>query len=337
MKELGKMTTQKVVAKKANVSVATVSRYINSVGYISPEVKGRIKKAIKELNYKPNLVARSLKLRNSKTIGLVFPDIKNPFFIELVRRAEEVAYNNGYNIILCITENKLDREKLYLEVLKGKLIDGYIVIPSSSEDSRLYEVLEGENVVFVDRSTGLDDEILIKLDNIQGVRLAIEHLLDLNHRRIGVINVPLNITTGSERFEGYKAVLAENGIELQAEYIKYADYSIESSYEKTREILSLKNRPTAIITMSGLTTLGALKAIKDSGLSIPSDLSIVSFDDFESSELLNPPITTVAQPAAEFGIRAAEILVNLINGKKPRPKRLILEPKLVIRGSCGKL
>jgi DNA-binding LacI/PurR family transcriptional regulator len=331
------MTTQKVVAKKANVSVATVSRYINEVGYISPEVKGRIKKAIKELNYKPNLVARSLKLRSSKTIGLVFPHINNPFFIELVRRAEEVAYHNGYNIILCITENKLDREKLYLDVLKGKLIDGYIIIPATSEDSRLYEVLEGENVVYVDRSTGLEDEILIKLDNTQGVRLAIEHLLDLNHRKIGVINVPLNITTGYERFEGYKSVLAENGIGLQTEYIKYADYPIESAYEKTRQILRLKNKPTAILTMSGLTTLGALKAIKDSGLSIPGDLSIVSFDDFESSELLNPPITAVAQPAAEFGIRAAEILVNLINGRKPRPRRLILEPKLIVRESCRKL
>jgi DNA-binding LacI/PurR family transcriptional regulator len=145
------------------------------------------------------------------------------------------------------------------------LIDGYIIIPAFSEDSRLYEVLEGENVVYVDRSTGLDDEILVKLDNVLGVRLAIEHLLDLNHRMIGVINVPLNITTGYERFESYKAVLAENEIALQAEYIKYADYYPESSYEKTRELLRLKNRPTALITMSGLTTLGALKAIRIRG------------------------------------------------------------------------
>lgn len=331
------MTTQKVVAKEANVSVATVSRYINNVGYISPEVKRRIKKAIEELNYKPNLVARSLKLKNSKTIGLVFPDIKNPFFINLVRRAEEVAYNNGYNIILCITENKLDREKLYLDVLKGKLIDGYIIIPASSEDSSFYKVLEGENVVFVDRSTGLEDEILIKLDNVRGARLAIEHLLDLNHRKIGVINVPLNITTGYERFEGYKEVLAEHGIELQAEYIKNADFSIESSYEKTLEVLRLKNRPTAIVTMGGLATIGALKAVKESGYGIPGDVSLVSFDDSEYSDLLNPPITTIAQPADEFGIRAAEILVNLINGRKPRPKVMILEPKLIIRESCRKL
>jgi len=331
------MTTQKAVAKKANVSVATVSRYINDVGYISPEVKKRIKEAIKELNYRPNLVARSLKLRSSKTIGLVFPHINNPFFIKLVRRAEEVAYNNGYNIILCITENRLDREKLYIDVLKGKLIDGYIIIPASSDDSRLYETLANENVVFVDRSTGLDDEILITLDNVQGVRLAIKHLLDLNHRKIGVVNVPLNITTGHDRFEGYKTILTENGIELQAEFIKYADYSVESGYEKTMELLRLNNRPTAVITMSGLTTIGALKAIKKSGLSIPDDISIVSFDDFESSDLLNPPVTTVVQPADEFGIRAAEILVNLINGKKPEQKHLILEPELIIRESCGKI
>ena len=238
------MITQKTVAQKAKVSVATVSRYINNVACISPEVKDRIKKAIKDLNYKPNLVARSLKLRSSKTIGLVFPHINNPFFIKLVRRAEEVAYNNGYNIILCITENRLDREKMYIDVLKGKLIDGYIIIPASSDDSRLYETLASENVVFVDRSTGLDDEILITLDNIQGVRLAIEHLLDLNHRNIGVVNIPLNITTGHDRCEGYKTILSENGIELQAEFIKYADYPVISGYEKTMELLQLKNRPT---------------------------------------------------------------------------------------------
>jgi len=331
------MTTQKVVAKKANVSIATVSRYINKVGNISPEVKSRIEKAIREINYKPNLVARSLKLKSSKTIGLVFPDISNQFFIKLVRHAEEVAYHHGYNIILCITENKLDREKLYLDVLKGKLVDGFLIIPSSSVDSRRYEVLEGENVVFLDRSSGLADTILIKLDNELGVRLAIEHLLDLNHRRIGVISAPLEVSTGYERFEAYKLILAEYGIELQAEHTKFAGYSIESSYKKTLEVLRLTDRPTAIVTMCGPTTLGALKAIREANLTIPDDISIISFDDFESAALMNPPITVVSQPADEFGIRGAEILVNLINGRKPRPRQLNLEPELIIRESCKKL
>jgi DNA-binding LacI/PurR family transcriptional regulator len=235
---------------------------------------------------------------------------------------------------LCITDNKLDKEKLYIDVLKGKLIDGYIVIPTSSEDSRLYEILEGEKVVYVDRSTGLENETLIKLDNVKGVRLAMDHLLDLNHQEIGVINVPLNITTGFERFESYKTVLAENGIDLQAEYIKYADYSIDSGYEKMMEILRLNPKPTAVITMSGLTTIGALKAIKASGYRIPDDFSIISFDDFEYSDLLDPPITTITQPAEEFGIRATEILVNMINGRQHRPRCLILEPKLDVRASC---
>ncbi len=331
------MTTQKAVAKRAGVSVATVSRFINKVGYISPKIKERIKAAIEELDYKPNLVARSLKMRSTNTIGLVFPDIKNQFFIKLVRNAEEVAYNFGYNVILCITENKLDREKLYLDVLKGKLIDGFIVIPSTSEDSRLYEVLSGENVVFVDRSAGLGDKALIKLDNRMGVQLAMDHLTDMNHRSIGVVNVPLNVTTGYERYDRYKSFMADKGLEVRAECVKFADYSIESGYQKTREILGLSHRPTALLSMSGPTTIGALKAIQEAELGIPHDLSLVGFDEFESAELMNPPVTVVAQPADLLGIRAAEILIDLINGKVPRSLELVLEPELIVRESCREI
>ncbi|MCP4749873.1 MAG: LacI family transcriptional regulator [Proteobacteria bacterium] len=331
------MTTQKDVAKKADVSIATVSRYINKVGYISPEVQARIRTAIKELKYKPNLVARSLKLSSSQTIGLIFPDINNPFFIGLVQNAEEVAYNNGYNVVLCTTKNDLDRERTYIDALKGRLIDGYIVIPSSSDNERFYEILEGENVVFVDRSTGNNNEVLIKLDNTLGVRMAVGHLLELKHARIGIVNVPLNITTGYERFEGYKAAMVENGIELHTDLVKIADFSVESSYEKTREMLTLQNKPTAIVTMSGPTTIGALKAIKESGCRIPEDISLIGFDDFESSDLMDPPITTVVQPADEFGTKAAEVLVNLIKGQKPNQNTIVLKPKLIVRKSCRQL
>ncbi|OGP58633.1 MAG: hypothetical protein A2V65_09470 [Deltaproteobacteria bacterium RBG_13_49_15] len=170
------MVTQREVAKKARVSIATVSRYINKVGYVSPEVKSRIKKAIKELNYIPNLVARSLKLKSTEIIGMIFPDIENPFFISLIKGAEETARKHNYNIMLCNSENKPEKEQKHLEMLKSRLVGGMIIIPSMSFKRALYESLNNENVVFVDRSAGLENEVCLKLDNRKGVAIAIDYL-----------------------------------------------------------------------------------------------------------------------------------------------------------------
>ncbi|MGQ9570648.1 MAG: LacI family DNA-binding transcriptional regulator, partial [Thermodesulfovibrionales bacterium] len=273
-------------------------------------------------------------LRRTKTLGLIFPDIENPFFISLVKKAEEVAHKNNYNIVICNTENRPDKERLYIEVLKGRLIDGYIVIPSVSDNPGLYELLKNEKVVFVDRFAGLENEICIKLDNMGGVDLAIGYLCGLGHRRIGIVNVPLNITTGLERFEGYKKSLESNGRMIDETLIGFADFSIESGYKETLKLLKLKNMPTAIIPMSGPTTIGALKAIKECELRIPDDISIIGFDDFAYAELLRPPLTTIAQPAYDFGAIATEILLKVIKGKSIRKRIIELKPELKVRGSC---
>lgn len=328
------MVTQREVAKEADVSTATVSRYINKTGYISPDVKKRINKAIKKLGYKPNLIARSLKIRSTRTIGLIFPAIENNFFISVVKSAEEIARKHNYNIILCNTENASEKEQADMEVLKGKLVDGYLVIPTKSTDSRLYDILEGEKVVFVDRSIGRDDEMLIKLDNKLGAKLAVEHLLHFGHRKIGAINIPTDVTPGYERYAGYKEALLEHQIPLDDRFIKFADFSLESGYKNTKELLTAEEKPTAILPMSNLTTIGALKAIKELDYTIPEDISIVSFDDFEYAELLNPPLTAIAQPAYEFGIQAAEMLLKLMKGKKIKQKIVVLQPALMIRNSC---
>ncbi len=331
------MATQRDVAKRSQVSVATVSRYINKVGYISPEIKKKIQKAIDELNYRPNLVARSLKLSSSKTFGFIFPDIENQFFIKLIKKAEETAINYGYNVILCNTENDTEKGKMYVEVLKGKLVDGYLIIPSTSEDPASFDILKSERVIYVDRFSGLENEVCIKLDNIIGVKMALEYLIRLGHQRIGVINVPLDITTGLERFQGYKLTLAKHQIPLERKLIKYADYSIESGYERTKELLALADRPSALFPMSGPTTIGALKAIKEKGLMIPDDISIVGFDEFDSAELLHPPLTTVIQPAYEFGARAINALIKIINNEKLGFRILELKPVLMIRESCKQI
>lgn len=192
-------------------------------------------------------------------------------------------------------------------------------------------------MVFVDRSVGRDDEILIKLDNHLGAKLAIEHLLAQGHRKIGVINIPTNTTVGYERYEGYRDTFAEHNISLDDRFIKFADFSLESGYESMKELLISEDKPTAVVPMSNLTTLGALKALKELNYTIPDDISLISFDDFESADLLNPPLTAVAQPAYEFGIKAVEMLLKLLNGKKIKQRTTILQPTLIIRDSCKKI
>lgn len=335
----GKPTpTQRDVAKKADVSVATVSRFINQKGYISPPISKRIDLAIQELRYKPNLVARSLKVRSSKIIGLIFPDIENPFFITLVETAEEVAREHGYNVILCNSKNKQENEIAHLEVLKGKQADGYIIIPSVTSGSSLPEMLEGEKFVLLDRLIECDSEyVVVKLDNEKGVKLAIDHLVKLGHRRIGTVLVPTNVTTGWERMVGYRNALRENGLAYDESIVRMADFSVESAYEQTRELLALRDRPTALLPMSGPTTLGALKAVKASGLRVPEELSIIGFDEFEYAGLLSPSLTTIAQPARVFGTLGIQMLLKLMQGEQPEQKMIVLDPVLIIRDSCRRI
>ncbi len=329
------MATQRDVARLAGVSVATVSRYINRLGYISPGIKKSIQAAIDELSYKPNLVARSLKLKKSRTIGLIFPDIENAFFISLIKSVEAFAERQNYNIILCNTENDPSKETKYLEMLKGKLVDGYIVIPSVSDDSERYDILEGENVVYADRSVGKKKEICVKLDNKAGVRMAVDYLVALGHRRIGAINVPMNISPGIERHRGYQAALAAHRIPYDEGLVAYADLDVQSAYEKTIELLRGKPQPSALLPMSNLTTIGALKAIKDLGMVVPHDISVIGFDEFIYAELLYPELTTIAQPAAELGSKATELLLRQINGKKCPYGTIELKPNLIVRNSCA--
>jgi len=329
------MPTQKDVAKRADISVATVSRYINEKGYISPAVKERIRSAIEDLQYKPNLVARSLKMRSSNIIGLIFPDIENPFFISLIKKAEEVAQKNGYNVILCNTKNNPGKEAEYLEVLKGKQVDGYILIPSITTGSDIWKALRNEKVVFLDRAIDEGGEcITVKLDNRKGVKIAIDCLAGLGHRRIGTITVPINITTGFERLEGYRTALSANNLRYDAALVRTADYTAENAYLHTQDLLAQSDRPTALLPMSGPTTVGALKAIKDAGLQIPRDISVIGFDEFEYAKLLNPPLSTIAQPAYEFGEKGIELLLRLLRGEEVSPTTVILDPIFMERDSC---
>jgi len=327
------MSNQKDVARLAGISSASISRYINNNGFISNDLKEKIQKAIVELNYKPNLIARSLKLKSSKTIAFIFPDIENAFFIQMISRAEEVAFKEGFNVVLCNTQNNPEKEKIYIEVLKGKLIDGYLVITAFRDKEYIEKNLFGENVVFIDRSLNIKDEIVVKLDNSKAMELALEHLIKLGHNKIGLVIGPTYMTPGRERLKGFIRVLKKNNIyEQNKDYIKMCGYDDAGGYEKTIELLGCSDRPTAFIPVSNRLTIGALKAVKKLGLNIPDDISILAFDDLKTAELLCTPITAIAQ-SVEFGETGMNLLIKKINGENIEKKTIKLEPKLIIRES----
>jgi LacI family transcriptional regulator len=335
---MDRKATQNDVARLAKVSVATVSRYINQTGRISAGVRKRIGKAVEDLRYKPNLVARTLKIRSSNTIGLIFPDIENPFFISLIRKAEEVAQKHGHSVILCNTENKAEKEIAYLEVMKAKQVDGYLVIPTVSASSALREMLFDEKVVFLDRKAGSSrQDVTVTLDNSKAVNLAIDYLVRLGHTRISVIAVPTVITTGQERLDAYREALRNNGLAFDEKLVRYADYSVQGALQEARKLLCSREKPTAILPLSGLTTVGVLMAIRELNLRIPDDISVIGFDDSEYADLLVPPLTRIAQPAYEFGSIGTELLLKLMRGEAIARKNIVLEPKLLERSSCRDL
>jgi len=325
--------TQNDVARLAKVSHTTISRYINNKGHISPDVKERIKSAIEDLNYKPNMFAQGLKSRRSMTLGVIFPDIVNPFFSNIFKSVEDIAHRNGYNVILCITDENAEKEIDYLKVLKTRAVDGYLIVPSPSDDYTRYNILQGHHIVYAVRKPALENIICYKNADDYALRLAVEHLIALGHRRIGIINLPLTIPPARERLEGYRQTLRMYNIPVDNDLIRYSPFSMDVSYHETMALLELPTRPTALISANMSLVLGSLRALKDKKLAIPSDISLIGVDDFETSSLLDPPLTTVALQVCSLGELAIHALLNLVQGNVFEPKTIELYPELIVRES----
>ena len=236
------------VAKRAGVSAMTVSRVINGKKDVKPETRERVLKAIEEIGYVPNSLARSFVLQRTRTIGLVITDITNPFFTTLARGVEDTAMRNQFSVIFCNTDEDPEKEVLYLELLARKRVDGVILASASGKRTPLKSILvRNIPVVLIDREIeGLDDVDIVKGDSVYGAYLLTKHLIELGHRRIGIIVGSKNISTAEDRVEGYKRALKDAGIPLDEELIKFGKYSRESGYNFTKELLSLENPPSAI-------------------------------------------------------------------------------------------
>jgi LacI family transcriptional regulator/LacI family repressor for deo operon, udp, cdd, tsx, nupC, and nupG len=330
------MSSLKDVASKAGVSIATVSRVINDAQNISDETRFRVQQAMKALSYRPSRIAKRLRSKSvaGNLVGVMVPDISNPFYIDVLTGIEDYMHSHNYLLIMCNFSQNEQREQLYLDALVSESVDGLIVAPAHEEDEKI-RALEKDNIPFVCIDRGLKNvnADLVLVENEEGAYRAVRFLAEQGYRNIAYISGLLQIPTSRQREAGYQRALQESNIPIQEDLVKYGDSSRKSGVELARELLIQDNRPDALFTGNNLITLGALETINEMGLKIPEDIAIIGFDDMPWSSTLNPPLTAVRQPAYEIGRRAAELLYQrILEPGRPNVK-IVLDTKLMIRKS----
>lgn len=322
------------VARLAGVSNATVSRVIANKPHVRPEVRERVWKAVQELGYRPNRVARSLRAQTSRIIGLIISDIQNPFFTSVVRAIEDVAHQQGFSIILCNSDEDPTKEQFYLDLMHDENVAGIIFCPTREDNANLQKYpLDSIPLVTLDRRLINIDADGILLDNIESTRALIKHLVSNGYRRIGAVIGTSDFTTGRERREGYVLALAAQGIPFEPELLIQVSPKEAEGYRATEQLLNLPKPPTAIFAGNNLLTLGALKAIRAHNLRIPRDIALAGFDEMPWSSLVEPGITVVEQPTYELGRTAAEVLLRRLESPTRPTREVVLKGKLIVRES----
>ncbi|MDK2897377.1 MAG: LacI family transcriptional regulator [Candidatus Atribacteria bacterium] len=333
------MSTIYDIAKLAGVSPATVSRALNQKTQVKAETRKRILEIAKELNYSPNYLARSLKNRQTHTISLVISDVTNPFFTTLARGVEDTASRQGFNTILCNTDEDPTKEREYLDLLLRRRVDG-LIVSSCGQGETLSELLAKEvPVILVDRrieDLGWD---FVVGDSEAGAYQLTKHLIEIHGcRNIAMITGPDTISTSKERIAGFKRALQEAGIPIKPEWIAVGYFKEEFGYKIASQFFSQKNNlPQAIFAGNNFIAIGVVRAARERGIKIPEDLALVAFDDLEAASLFCPFLTVAKQPAYTMGSLATQFLLERISGgEKVREKReVILKPEIIIRHSCG--
>ena len=323
------------VAKLAGVSKATVSHVINGTRFVESSTRGRVLSAIEKLDYHPNAVARSLTTQRTGIIGMIISDASNQFFSQMLRGVESTLRSRSYGLIVCNTEEVLEWEDHYLNLLLGQRVDGIIAAATSQRWSALTQAeQEHTPIVLVDRVYEQSEWPYVGVNNGQGAYLGTSHLIGCGYRRIGIVAGLQRLSTMSERCAGFRRALQEHNIPLPTAWDLPCELSIEGGHQATRQLLSLDDRPDALFINNNLLCLGALLAIKDLGLRCPEDVGLVGFDDHPWAAVSDPPLTVVAQPSRELGEAAAEMLCALLDNQEYVAESVILDCELVLRQSC---
>jgi len=290
---------------------------------------------MEELHYQPSMVASALTGKRTRTIGLVIPDVANPFFSEIARKVEDRGREQGFNVLMCNTDNNPETEEMYLSLLRQKSVDGIIIGTTTNNYTMIKELLERNfPLVFIAQDIPELAINVVRVDDFLGGYQAVSHLVSLGHQQIAIMLGNLRRTSDKYRLQAYQQVLQENGLKYEESWIVYTDYSMVDGKRAAMELLQSTPRPTAIFACFDSLAVGIYQAAKELGLRIPHDLSVVGFDNTILSSIIDPPLTTVAQPIEEMGRQAVDLLIAQVEGANHTKQRIILPPHLVVRRSA---
>jgi len=330
-----KRVTIKDIAKVAGVTHGTVSRALNDSPLVKVETAKRIKRIAKRMGYRPDRIAQSLKRRRTKTIGLIIPDILNPFFATITHGVEEKATELGYHVILVNTNRDLVREASEIKLLCERKVDGLVICPISYGSAKHLRRFKNESpfILLGSNMPGLVVDYVVS-DDVQGAYLATTHLIDLGHRRIAHISDPSNTSPAESRTTGYKKALLERKIRVEENLVVPGGANIDSGYNAAGKLFEMPDPPTAIFAANDLTAIGVLALAKERSISVPEELAVVGYDDIEIAKYVEPPLTTVAQDKRRLGRLAVQLLCDKLNSQEETDiHQIVVQPTLVVRAS----
>lgn len=329
--------TTKQIAQAAGVSVGTVSHVLNGSATVSDKLRKRVEEVIRRLDYQPSQLARGLRGRTTVLLGVIIPDITNPYFPNLVRGVEDVAYKEGFRLVLCNADNDPAKELNYFNDLRSFNPAGIILIPSEDSEIGRETAHRSVQIIFVDRCPSWWKGDAVVANNEDGGYQVGRYLTGMGHRTLAAISGPSHIATARDRIRGFKRALAEAGVRLPARYVQEAQFNTEGGLAAANQLLALNPRPTAIFASSDMLAIGALEAARAMKLRCPEDLSIVGFDDLDFSSLTEPALTTVFQPGYHIGSLACQLLLDRVRGASHPPEQKTLNTELKIRNSVRAL
>ena len=329
--------TMNEVAKLAGVSVATVSRVVNGNDGVTKKLEQRVVRAMKALNYHPSSLARSFKQQKTQLIGVMVPLLDHPFYSRLATAIEQRLFQSDYRAIICNSEEKHEREEAYIEMLLRQRVDG-VIINTSATDTEYLRDLQEQNIPFVmiDRILEAVQCVKVFSDNSQGGYLGMQHLIELGHRRIGIVAAPMYPELIHRRIQGTRKALEHYDIEPDPELLITSDnQQIEIGYEAALQLMELDSPPTAIFALTDVLAVGVMHAVSSLHMKVPEDISIIGYDDIPFASYMMPPLTTIAQPIVEMGETAVDLLLRQIDNPDLEPDRAVLPTHLVVRESTA--
>jgi LacI family transcriptional regulator len=334
------MITMKEVAKKAGVSVATVSHVLNNTHFVSDKLKSIVQKTIKELDYSPDLIAGSLRKRKTNTIGLIIPENNNPFFAELAMKIENTGFLSGYSVIICYTSYDFKKEISYLKVLKSKKVDGLIIVPSTEDPTYINQLAENNlPVIVINRFLDKINTSMVYLNGYKGMFDMTKYILELGHKRISYIDRPYKLPHSVHRIKGFKDALKQHEIKFKQDMLLRTTFGIEGGVLGAKELLKKKTLPTAIICFNDLLAIGVMWELNRKKIRIPEDISVTGFDNIAYSGFTTPTLTTIHSPIEEMVKTSFSLLKEKIDKKNSsiNNRNIILEPKLIVRESTCRI